>query len=203
MSYLDLSELDLSGSNLSSKVLYGAKLTNTNLDECNLTEADLREANTVGATFNGAIISALQSDWSHPDVPVTQTLPPPYDQYPGMKRWNLPDGGQLIVRYHDREQHQHLAAIEYRDARGRLSRDPGQGPALLEWYQDGNIKTKGYYMHSLISRPYGDGPAIERWHENGQQSLRSYAMWDRARPEPEEIAAEPPFQYWDKDGNLR
>lgn len=55
---------------------------------------------------------------------------------------------------------------------GKLCREPNAGPALEEWYPNGQIENRIYYFEGLFDRD--DGPAHKRWYKDGSISNVRY-----------------------------
>jgi antitoxin component YwqK of YwqJK toxin-antitoxin module len=54
----------------------------------------------------------------------------------------------------------------------KLHRD--DGPAYIEYYENGNIRGKTYFLNGNYHRP--DGPAIISYYENGNVDYKSYNL---------------------------
>tara|TARA_B100000745_G_scaffold97368_2_gene61864 strand:- start:6325 stop:6927 length:603 start_codon:yes stop_codon:yes gene_type:complete len=78
---------------------------------------------------------------------------------------NLPDNVR-VTRYRGGE----LREIRYRDGDGQTHRE--DGPAVVTYYPNGQIKHEGYYRHSILHRE--DGPASTSFSPDGYVTAKKY-----------------------------
>jgi antitoxin component YwqK of YwqJK toxin-antitoxin module len=81
----------------------------------------------------------------------------------GDKYYKLNDGGKKIIG-HLREQ--------WFDKDGKLNRE--DGPALIYYYNNGNVLSERYYSNGKLDRE--NGPAYTAYNENGNIDLEYYYL---------------------------
>lgn len=62
---------------------------------------------------------------------------------------------------------------------GKLHRE--NGPAYLEWYDNGQIAGEGWYKNGKCHRE--NGPSYKQWHKNGQIWIEKWCKNGRSRKE--------------------
>ena len=73
-----------------------------------------------------------------------------------------------------------IESEQWMDCSGRLHRE--DGPSIQEWFENGQIKSKGWVLDGRLHRE--DGPAFQEWWFNGQLLNESwYYKGERYRPD--------------------
>jgi len=65
-----------------------------------------------------------------------------------------------------------ISKLEYRNEYGELHRNPEIGPAVIYYYENGNIRYKSYWVNGKKHRL--EGPAYISYYENGNIRCESY-----------------------------
>jgi len=94
----------------------------------------------------------------------------------------------IKVEHHKNGQ---IKRLEIRDENDKLHNP--DGPAIQEWYENGQEEYRAYWLHGKLHNPCG--PAIQCWYENGQEECRSYWRHD----DPHNPYG-PASQAWYEDG---
>ena len=75
--------------------------------------------------------------------------------------------------YHDKEYKQKRFEV-YRNSDRKLHRE--DGPAYIEWYENGSIAEEEYWINDKLHRE--DGPAFQSWFEDGRELRKEYYIND-------------------------
>jgi antitoxin component YwqK of YwqJK toxin-antitoxin module len=117
------------------------------------------------------IMNNCDKYWHINGIPSRLDISLPYiEMSNGYKEYRLENGGKKIISKIEEE---------WLDKDNKRHRE--DGPAKINYYENGNIKREGYYLNGKRYRE--DGPSIMEYYENGNIKEKGYHINDKLHRE--------------------